>query len=187
MLLRPVHAPLPYIGRRAIYANNYAPTYKPFLRRSAGVIKIRPSLCVYSFNCTKNEIIVLEMIKRTKIKYLNYNRLKVPRLILFRSILFDYTSYASSLRMTMNMLLHFKVKQSYLRQACTETTNDVVITIIPIDHTVIIIITMYIRTWKRLAPVQGVISGTIQCRRNYISYTTKLCMSLLPLYIEQLY
>lgn len=30
---------------------------------------------------------------------------------------------------------------------------------------------MYIRTWKRLAPVQGVISGTIQCRRNYISYT----------------
>lgn len=33
---------------------------------------------------------------------------------------------------------------------------------------------MYIHTWKRLAPVQGVISGTIQCRRNYISYIAKL-------------
>lgn len=27
---------------------------------------------------------------------------------------------------------------------------------------------MYVRTWKRLAPVQGVISSTIQ-RRDYIS------------------
>lgn len=120
------------------------------------------------------------MIKRTKIKYLNYNRLNVSRLIL----LFGYRSvYAFSLRVTMNMLLYFKIKQSYLRQVCAETTNDVVTTIIPIDHTVIIIITMYIRTWKRLAPVQGVISGTTHCRRNYISYTAKLCMSLLPLYI----
>lgn len=33
ILLRPVHARLPYVGRRAIYTNNYAPTYKPFLRQ----------------------------------------------------------------------------------------------------------------------------------------------------------
>lgn len=29
--LRPVHARLPYVGRRAIYMNNYASTYRPFL------------------------------------------------------------------------------------------------------------------------------------------------------------